>query len=873
MLNWLRLALIAICLAGGASSGLAVTAAENRAFKEARSAFEDKIWERAERQFGMFLEKFPGSTLATEAILFRAQALFKLERFSEAIPLLEERKAAAGPQTDRYLYLIGEARFQSRDFPAAAQAFAELLATFPQSDYRLEAAVSEAEARARLGDWPGVSKSLSDPGGVFQRAATNTPGIPWVIRGKLIAAQANLERGDETAALEAIQSLGGAVLTPEQTWQRQQLRARIELSAGRLEQAEAQSTNLVLLAAFTGRPELTAQSWSLRGRICERLGSTTKAIEAYSHNLADSTPLEQQREALGKLAELHLARGEVAEGLQKLTTFLGRATNSIAADFAMLQLAELHLKEQLAGNTATNHLDQALRWLDKLASGSPQSPLLGEALANRGWCYWLSNQPALSRAAFEEAARRLSPSDKLAVAQFKAGDAAFAMKDFAAARESYRAALRTMEAFPGAGAELSPQARYQLCRACLALNDMAGAEEVVRDMFKQQPFSTLTERSLLLTAQGLAQADQAGPASKLFTEFSTRFPDSELRPQAELAAARVLEQQEDWAGALARYESWRRTFTNHALLGDAEFNRALVLARLGQETNTYGMLTNFVVQYRTNPLAPAAEYWLGDYSFRLGDFSSSEKHFSLLYHYWPQSGLAPEACMMAGRAAIGRAGYAEAITHFTNLTANPNISPSLKSSALFGYGSVLRLQPSADPTNQIATLKLAVEVFTVIHRENPGTAEAAAAWVEIGNTYFQLGALDARFFDSALDAYHQVTNLPAASAASRGEAGVGRGLVAEKLAATGTAGRQFLLTAFNDYLDVLYDETGVPFWRKKAGLEAVRVGRELGEWAQVEQLCVRIQKLFPPLQAGLEKRRLEAAEKARAESSRTDSSK
>jgi len=90
--------------------------------------------------------------------------------------------------------------------------------------------------------------------------------------------------------------------------------------------------------------------------------------------------------------------------------------------------------------------------------------------------------------------------------------------------------------------------------------------------------------------------------------------------------------------------------------------------------------------------------------------------------------------------------------------------------------------------------------------------------------------------------------------------------VAEKLAAaSGPEARSGLLTAFNYYLDVLYDEAGDPFMRKKAGLEALRVGRELGEWAQVEQLCGRMQKLFPPLHATLEKRRLEAGEKARTE--------
>jgi hypothetical protein len=68
---------------------------------------------------------------------------------------------------------------------------------------------------------------------------------------------------------------------------------------------------------------------------------------------------------------------------------------------------------------------------------SAQSPLLGQALLDRGWCYWLSNQPALSRTAFAEAAARLDPSAALAVAQFKVGDAASALKDFAAARESH----------------------------------------------------------------------------------------------------------------------------------------------------------------------------------------------------------------------------------------------------------------------------------------------------------------------------------------------------------------------------------------------------------------------------------------------------
>jgi len=865
MLKCFRVLLALLWLASGVSLAQVNIAAENRAFKEAKSAFEDTIWERAERQFAEFVEKYPGSALAAEAVLYRAQALFQLSRFGEAIPLLEERKANAGSQTDRYLYWIGEARFRSQDYAAAADAFAELTRNFPTSTYRFEASVSEAEARARLGDWERVAQLLNDRGGVFHRFATNDPASSWTIRGRFLAARASLERNDPTAARLAMESLNAAVLNPEQTWQRQQVLTRIALGAGQPEQADQLSTNLVLLAGLTARPGLTAESWALRGLILERRGQTAKAVEAYSQNLAPTAPVDRQREALGKLAELHLARGEVNEAMRKLASFLDRSTNAPdAADVALLSLAELHLKQYVGRSSATNHLDQALLLLDRLVNHTPPSSLLGQAHLNRGWCYWLSNQPALSREAFTEAAARLGPSELLAVAQFKVGDAAFAMNDFAGARDNYRAALTTAKAFPEAEMQLGPLAWYQLERACLAVKDMAGAEEAMRQIFKLPPAAVQPERSLLLVAQGYADANHPDKAAALFAEFAAQFPDSALRAEVELAAARVAEQKGDWAQAVARYEAWTARFTNHAMLPVAEFYRARAVANSRHETNAFGLFTNFVARFPSNSLVPAAEYWLGDYAFRAGDFAEAEKRFSLLYHYWPGTELAAEACMMAGRAAIGRTGYREAITHFTNLTANPNCPPGLKSPARSAYGYTLRLLQESNRTNRIANLELAVGVYRTIVRESPG-ADAAAAMGDIGNTYYQLGTLDAQYFPLALDAYQQVTNVPAASSEVIGQALVGCGMVLERMAESGgNSARGSMRAAFNYYLDALYDEAGHAYWRKKAGMEAIRLGRDLGEWSQVEQLCARMQKLFPPLQAKLEKPRAEAAERARA---------
>src|SRR5262245_41516887 len=121
MTTLLRLLLVAALLCMAASRLSAATAAENRAFKAAKSAFEDARWERAEREFDQFISQHPDCDLVAEAVLLQAQARFRMDRFAEAIALLKERKPGAGVKTDRYLYWIGESQFQSGDYAAAAE--------------------------------------------------------------------------------------------------------------------------------------------------------------------------------------------------------------------------------------------------------------------------------------------------------------------------------------------------------------------------------------------------------------------------------------------------------------------------------------------------------------------------------------------------------------------------------------------------------------------------------------------------------------------------------------------------------------------------------------------------------------------------------
>ena len=151
-------------------------------------------------------------------------------------------------------------------------------------------------------------------------------------------------------------------------------------------------------------------------------------------------------------------------------------------------------------------------------------------------------------------------------------------------------------------------------------------------------------------------------------------------------------------------------FPSHPALARAEFYRALANYRTGLETNALSLFTNFVARFSTNDLAPLAQYWVADCYRRLEDFKSAEENYQLLFQKWPPSDLTYKARLMAGRAAVARQGYADAIQYFTNLTFDLNCPPGLKAQALFEYGDATARLESADTNKPLANFEEAIRI-------------------------------------------------------------------------------------------------------------------------------------------------------------------
>jgi TolA-binding protein len=859
--QWL---LILLALSTGGERSFAASAREDRAYAAAISAFQDGMWSRAETAFAKFVQKYPDSGRVAEAVLLQAEAEFKQGKLPETIALLTARRAGAGNLADQYVYWIGEAQFQGGALPAAAETFIALTRDFPESSLRLRVMVEAAAAYARLDEWPQLSALLEPTNSVFQRAVRMDPANELVARGSLLLAQAKFAQKDFAGAATVLESLNSQTLKPQLDWQRAYLLYQVKLAAGDTNAALAVTTNLVQIARSEKNDVLSAESMFLRTGVLEQLGQKSNAIAAYQEILTMNAPVDRQRQAILKIAELAIAQNQLSDAGQSLEKFLAQFSDSPATDVALLTLGELQLKDYAASRfagAATNHLQEAQARFDQFLGAFTNSPLAGRVYLDRGWCLWLAGKIPESLDAFKAAARWLPPSEDLAVARFKIGDVLFAQKDFTNALENYRAVVDDFANFPAVAQTLGDRALYQMLRADLESTNVDGASSAMARILKLYPASDLADSSLLLVGEGLADARQPAAARALFQKFVETSPNSLLRPQVELAVARTYEREQDWPSAIAQYESWRNDFPTNALRPQADYALARANFQAGNETNAFGLFTNFIVQFPTNELAPLAQYWVADYYFRLGgtNYVAAEKNYKMLYQNtnWQSSPLIYQARMMAGRAAMGLPSYKDAIDHFTTLTSDTNCPPDLNAQALFAYGSALMSMDSTDTNNPLANFQLAAKVFGQL---DPTNELGALARVEIGDCNLQLTN-----YDEATNAYAQVVSSTNASVSARSRAQIGFGIALEKKAALATGSDQTALLQFalDNYLDVFDTSIGKnlregevadSFWVKKAGLQALPLVEALGV-ADPEKFFDHLEKLFPQLKESLEKKK------------------
>lgn len=857
-----------VCLSSAVLWLQGANAAEPQAFRAAEQEFVDGFYQKAEADFGDLIQKFPGSPRVGEAILYQAEARYKLGNYDGALMLLTAHQNDSGPLGDWYLLCRGEVYLAKGDYTKAQADFSRLIQTFPASPRCLSAVVNASLAHMRLSHWPQVLELLGQTNGVFQRVASTNHASADIIRGYLLLSEAQLAQNDIPGAQLSLQALAQSPLDATNNWQRQYLLCRVLLAEGHVHAALENATNLLVLADATGQRSFQAQSLAFHAGLLERAGEKDKALGVYEKNLSPGTPTDQQRQALLKITELSLALDKPPDyAAQKLHGFLEQFPTNSCADLALLTLGELRLHQfESSGVTnqaalaatnspaATNFLNLAVQAFSDFTNQFPHSPLLGKAQSNLGWCYWLALDYTNSQAAFARAVTLLGPSVDQASALFKLGDAQYQLANYDGAIASYDTLVTRYADWPAVRTNLCEHALYQIVRASLDAEKLSSATNSLAKMLTWFPAGLYTDRAVLLTGQEMGQRYPV-VARQLYCDFARAATNSPLLPELQLAIAHTYEGENNWDEAIRQYDTWLATFTNEPAAGRAEYSRAWAYYKAGHETNALSLFTNFVARFPTNQYAPLAQWWVADYFYSANNPQQAEMNYKAIWENWPSCPLVYPARMMAGRTAIPRQAWATAATYFRALINDPKCPPYLKAQAYFALGDTFLSQPSNEKLNDF---QQAFNAFDQVCKNYPTNPIATLAWGQKAICSL-LSARTSQDYTPVTNAFQAVINSPEADATARSIAEVGLGFTLEKIAdsKTDAAKSELLSAAMHHYQRVFYGsqengflrpgESPDVFWTRKAGMEIGRLAEQLQMREQAINVYRRLQEMFPPL--------------------------
>ncbi len=836
---------------------------EERDFKAAAGAFRDLNYERAEREFGEFVQMWKDSAFKNEAVLRQAQARFHLTNYPGAMSLLTAGLPQAGKLADEYQFWLGETHFQVGSLDKAASTYALLCRDFTNSPHFLAAAHHEALARFKLGQHTNVVALLRAPTGSFQRAAKASPTNEFVISGTLLLGEALLATREFPAAEQAARTLGDRRLAADVDWQRRFLLGRVLAEAGRTAEALSVVTNLVPLANALKQPLMQAETFALQGTVLEKLGELSAAVASFTNNFTTNAPAVLRQRALSQAVQLSLRQpGKEPDTIAMLELFSTQYAKDSSLDLAQLTLGELRVKEFHARASATNSgptnlLLVAVTNLSRVVTEHTNSPRLGKAFYQRGWCRWHLSQPAAAAADFGEAVRRLPKSEEQAMARFKMAEAQALLNDHTNALRNFQVVVEQYGDLERVRNAYFDEALYRAMRSAWAVTNQIAAEAAFRKIIELFPEQLVSDKATLQFGGELNRQGKPDDARRVFLAQLDRFPKSSLAPQVHLAIARTFRQESDWTNTARIYAEWLKLFPTNSARADVEFENAFFSSRAGG-TNALPLFTNFVAQFKTHSNAPLAQLWIGDHFFSQGQagFAEAEMNYQLLFQNtnWPDSDLKHMARMGAGRAAYERKAFKNATNYFIELVNDERVSKDIQASAFVALGDTYQKSSQEDVVPiALDPLGDAIIAFSRVTNAThfPNCAVAPFAMGRIGDCLFQRAGRnkDPKQLDLAGEAYQKTMAWPGADVETRSLAEVSLGIVRE------TQGRP--KDALDHWSNVFYRKNLRPGEEadldkmKMAGLNLGRLREEQQEWAQAIAIYESMQQLFPPLRQPL----------------------
>lgn len=856
------------------ADGIAQQLSETDLIDAATRSYQAGFYDRAAKEFGNIIQRFPNSTRLPELLLYEAHSLFRLGKYDECVTILAQNLQKAGPLTDKYLYWLGEAHFMRGDFLSAANNYSRLTAEFPGSDLLASACVGEAFAWFRLGNLTNTIDLLTNTNKHFSRLVSVKPNDPSILRGFLLLSESLLEQREYAKSEQILNGLVDKNLPPELRWQQMYLLAKVQMSDLRYDGAIKTVNDLINFSSSAGLMGSLPKALLLQGDILLKADQPEAALRAFEQVFNESTNIDNKREALLKMANIYIKINQYDKAIKQLEKFIADNPNDKFLDVVLVTIGEARLqsyKQQLNDKKLerTNELILARQIFSQVTNRFKGSDACAMAWYGLGWCAWEESNYGESLRFFTNALPFLPAGPDHATALLKAGDCCMKLQRFVEARDYFRQVVDKYINSPGISSTLKQQSLSSLIKAAITTDDQKLTLDALAKLTTIAPGEQSNAEVILSVAQYLTLRGDLQNARSWLGELQKLYANSGLLPEAQLLLARIYIRESNFELARQTLDSWLSQWTNNPTIAQVAFERAWLSSILEPATNAYSRFNEFISRYPTNELAPLAMKWLGDYYFKIGDYVSAEKQYQLLFQQTniTNINLQFQARIMAGRSAFARRRFEDATNYFTtlinSLLAETNAPAEFISEAYFRLAdTIIELYPP-DATNPVGRYALAINALSKIPETNMFGPLAVA---RIGDCHLQLAAQDPSRYLLASNCYIKVIKMPQSDPRVRSLAEIALARCTELFAALpmlqAIEKTRLLNEALDHYLNVVFEknisrnngEIADEFCVEKAGIEAARLSMELGQTNQAINLYSYLGSKIPALKQVMDDR-------------------
>lgn len=647
---------------------------------------------RADTVAALYLEHYPSSSHADEALLFRALLAEISHEYQRAVQLLETLRSSYPCHTATPLAIAREAylRLRLQEFGFALRLTEELqmlLERFQQRDMEppcekltvadlpwQELFFMRAEAYLWRQQWQAAQQE-------YGRLLENFPQGRLAERARLQIAWLALRTGKVAEATQGFlalqQSSDRLVAALAYLYGALALKAHGDTAA-----AQQKLLELTLQPDFP----LVAMAHLELGRIAYEKGSYTAARSAFEQAVREASEAAVMLQALLLLGSTYqqLQRWEEALGtFRTAEQLLHQPSTAIIPqrrryeEYGLLGMATslyflyrpgeaLRLLERLAGERLAEALqpDEILFWLaeaqystgdlaravqayERLLLNYPRSSRREEALYGTAWCAFRLQQMERAVFWFERLLAEFPDTRYAAEASVRKADALYVLGQYQRAAHTY---WELAQRFP-ATAE-GEYAAYQYGYVLYRLRDYERAEDAFQYFVRTYPRSSLVEEALYFLGWLPFQQQHYEGAITRFRALLELYPRSELAPRTWFALGNAYYNMERWEEALRAYRTVVEQFPKSPFALEAIKSVQYCLMALGRVDEAYRWIDTVVQQYPATRLEEEARLKRAELFFVRQRYDTALREYVEFAQRYPYSERTAEALYWAVRSAL-----------------------------------------------------------------------------------------------------------------------------------------------------------------------------------------------------------------------------